>query len=738
MKIRTITLEGFQSYSEPETVDLTGLNLVAIIGPNGSGKTSLLNAIEWCLYGRFRGDIVRSVISRGSGRAQVSVEFDLNENTYRVTRTRTASDRHEVVLAVSDPSTVTGWRELTEKNPAHADPAIVSLLGMDSATARSTWMIAQNDFGTFCELQPAGRRAVLAAAFGLDAYAALAERADAARANLGKRLDKATWHLETLQQRFDAPASTGPLANLDDEALVARAGEAEREAHDAAQALAALSDDRLDEALVVAQRRLDDFLRATAQAQQEYQRSIAHAERLRTIAAQQVDNAQRTWDEASQAVWKVEAAQERTTAALARHHEATTAVATAQEALATARAALASLEAERGVIGAQGMEIAKQVDTLQESIAKHAGQCFTCGQALATADADRLLATHQAHRGELLQRWERIGTQITSAEASIDQATTTLAKVKANAMATEQDHRREEAVLANIKRIAGGVDAAQRPLAPAQAALKDAEAAKAAIPEPARDADAFQQLSEDLERAKAAVASKGTGTAEREAIRARRDRARATERAVWAEQDARATREAERAALVEPLDRARAEADTLAKDLRTFEILRDAFRPNGIPAMILAGVVDEVNTEANDILADLAPSLGLNVTTQREKARGGTDDKVMVYVTTADGQVDYSTLSGSEKFRVALALRIALSRCIARRTGTPIETLVLDEGWGALDDEHKRAVQEVLVRLADDFNVYTVSHIEDVKDAFPTVIDVSKDDGTSRTTVITR
>jgi len=110
----------------------------------------------------------------------------------------------------------------------------------------------------------------------------------------------------------------------------------------------------------------------------------------------------------------------------------------------------------------------------------------------------------------------------------------------------------------------------------------------------------------------------------------------------------------------------------------------------------------------------------------------------MIHVPTPEGEIDYTSLSGSERFRCALALRIALARCIARRTGTPIETIIMDEGWGSLDDEYRKAVQDVLIDLSDDFSVYTVSHIDEIKASFPTVIEVNKDTGTSRAEVLNR
>lgn len=177
MRLKTITLEGFQSYAERETVDLEGLDLVAVIGPNGSGKTTMLNGIEFALFGKFRGDAINSVISRGAKQAEVTIQFDLNDSTYEVRRVK-GSNRHEVYVKVADDTAEDGWRVLEEKNPSMADPYLRDLIGMDYDTARTTWLIGQNDFGAFCEMKPSPRREVLTTAFGLNRYTTLAARAD--------------------------------------------------------------------------------------------------------------------------------------------------------------------------------------------------------------------------------------------------------------------------------------------------------------------------------------------------------------------------------------------------------------------------------------------------------------------------------------------------------------------------------------------------------------------------------
>jgi exonuclease SbcC len=101
-----------------------------------------------------------------------------------------------------------------------------------------------------------------------------------------------------------------------------------------------------------------------------------------------------------------------------------------------------------------------------------------------------------------------------------------------------------------------------------------------------------------------------------------------------------------------------------------------------------------------------------------------------------DGPRDYATFSGSEKFRLSLALRIALAQCVARRTGTPIETVVVDEGFGNLDAASQTSATMTLEKLSHQgWDVFAVTHIPAIQETFPVTMEVSKRTGTSRVTI---
>ena len=110
-----LNISGFLSYREPVEVDFTTFELACISGSNGAGKSSLLDAITWSLFGqaRKRDD---SVVNLQSVAAEVTFTFSYEENIYRVQRSLPKGKGTSLEFQVQDDET---WRPLTLKLPNH-------------------------------------------------------------------------------------------------------------------------------------------------------------------------------------------------------------------------------------------------------------------------------------------------------------------------------------------------------------------------------------------------------------------------------------------------------------------------------------------------------------------------------------------------------------------------------------------------------------------------------------------
>jgi DNA repair exonuclease SbcCD ATPase subunit len=153
--------------------------------------------------------------------------------------------------------------------------------------------------------------------------------------------------------------------------------------------------------------------------------------------------------------------------------------------------------------------------------------------------------------------------------------------------------------------------------------------------------------------------------------------------------------------------------------------------------MIIAGVVDELNDAVNVALNRLSRgTLTVQLRANKEKLNGSSENKVTVYVETPTGLRSYEGLSGGQKFRVDIAIRMGLTNAVSRTTGVPIRSFILDEGWGSLDEKGILSAMETVSRLSEDTNVITVSHIEAVRDAFPARVEVVMEGGNSVANVV--
>jgi exonuclease SbcC len=121
----------------------------------------------------------------------------------------------------------------------------------------------------------------------------------------------------------------------------------------------------------------------------------------------------------------------------------------------------------------------------------------------------------------------------------------------------------------------------------------------------------------------------------------------------------------------------------------------------------------------------------LKLETQRERRTGRGDpiETLEIHVSDELGPRSYEMYSGGEAFRVNLALRIGLSRILAHRMGAPLPTLFIDEGFGTQDASGRERILDVIGAIQDDFDkIIVITHLDELKDAFPVRIEVQKED----------
>jgi DNA repair protein SbcC/Rad50 len=172
----------------------------------------------------------------------------------------------------------------------------------------------------------------------------------------------------------------------------------------------------------------------------------------------------------------------------------------------------------------------------------------------------------------------------------------------------------------------------------------------------------------------------------------------------------------------------RTERNRLAEQEGAYRDLARAFGKGGIQAMIIEAAVPELQDEANAILANMpGNSMRVEFHTQRETRKGDTVEALDIRIGDEAGQRDYALYSGGESFRINFAIRVALAKLLARRAGARLQLLVIDEGFGTQDARGRDSLVEAIRSIEQDFEtILVITHVNELKDLFPTQIVVEK------------
>jgi exonuclease SbcC len=786
MQIERLRLINFRQHEDTELV--LGAGLTGIIGPNGVGKTTLLEAIAWALYGAEAARGTRETIRRrGAGaRAPVRVELDfvLGAHRYRAVRTLNSAELYQD----ADPAPIAN-------SLASVSDKVGRLLGMTRDEFFNTYFTGQKQLAVMSAMKPVERAQFLSRVLGYDRLRTAQERLREERVGMRARLqaiesalpDPALLDAEEARARERlTAASAGEVTAASMEATAERrlteAAPRWQEVQQQRERVASLQGElRIAEHRVTAARdafgQLDRELVAANEARAKLdalrdrlaplEMLRAERQRLDELAGQyakrQVAQAQLEETRASLQTVKGRIAKlppadelERARAALV---ELRTAVESVDEAYKERRSTwdrdLQDARTKREALRDQYRDLKEQLDRI--TAAGPDGACPTCARPLG-AEYDKVI-------GVLDRQLEEVRFNGNYFRARIDQLTGEPAELK------ELEQRLEEAE----KRLAEGSGELGRLQARAQegpalrAELERLEARAAELErqaqvgpaayDPNRHAEvrrvltdldplalAAERLRVAAERGEILVTEAEAAErvlSEREAeARALREQLSASGYSEAAFEEAReAWTAAERARREAEMAMVRVRAERQAADESVQAVLRrreerTRREDEARAAARDLALVNELDRAFTDLRTDLnqqlRPDLSeLASTFLRELSTGryGEIELDEDYVATiVEAGEPKPVLSGGEEDVANLALRLAISQMIADRAGQPLSLLVLDEVFGSLDEERRVAVVDLLRSLADRFpQVILITHIDSVREGFDRVIRVEFD-----------
>jgi exonuclease SbcC len=691
-----LELTNFLAYRNPAPLDFTGIHVAVLTGENGAGKSSLLDAMTWALWSRARAKTDNELVHQGQTEMRVEFTFALGEQAYRVIRARRVGRGAGSVLDFQMQNEAGKWASIAEATIPKTQEKIIRTLRLEHDTFVNSAYIMQGKADEFTGKRPTERKQVLADILGLQEWERYEERAK----EKIKGIEKDIAGLEALLNEIEGELARRDeyereLAEAKDKVIEVGARLREAEAGWA-------QIDAARQAMIALERQLDALTKRIRAAEEE-------------LAALDADlrEAQSRADAVSISQQR-EAVQQR----LAKLEE----LESERERVTETRRASGELGAQlRGQNEAARVEadgLKKRVETLQAATEP---RCPTCGQPLSEAERAELVAELnaevEARREAYRQNQAQLKT-LTDEQAALDKSLKQIG-----------DDLREKPTLI-------------QQLAELQTALVQAGEAKERIAGLGERRTRWQQAIEkdQAERAQLDVQAEQYNAILRDstAKQAALDRLRQEDTLTKAHMGAAQQKLAALDDLAKQRETKRAERNRLADDKGIYEELREAFGKRGVPAMMIEAAVPEIEAAANALLTRMTGGrMHVRFMTQKETQAGETRETLDIQISDELGTRAYEMYSGGEAFRVNFAIRIALSQLLARRAGTQVQTLIVDEGFGVLDAAGRERLVEAINAAQSDFQrILVVTHIDELKDAFPARIEITKGPDGSEITVI--
>ena len=849
-----LNIRNFLSYRENvPALDFTGLHVACLCGDNGHGKSALLDAITWCLWGQARGQVQDDLVSYGADDARVELEFLARDGRFRAIRSRRrgggrrrqgATDLQ--LLAVADDGNAS--QVVSGNSVRETQARIEQLVGMEYETFINSAFLLQGRADEFTNKTPAERKALLASILGLEAYDRFQARARERLAESRSNADRLSGRV--LQMQADLAAIGDPaveLAAINRQLADLEAGlePLRRDAQDLKNSLFLLRQQesevgerrsrraqvtgemaRIQAEIAAVELRVKDhegviarapdieagalklvaaqdlFARMEATRQEFGSLSREQGELSRAIEVERTrleTDARQLLRRAEEDLSPLAASEPTLGASLQESQQRLKEMESAESGLAELRSRIQALATGVGEAQslaaryqAEGEQIREKLGLLNSADSSSV-VCPLCLSPLSEDGCSRLAQNYEVEIAEkrglyranrsslqalekerddleqelgkreraqveesnrLRDQIARAETQLLAARAAREELATLEAALGAvlaslnEADFARSERSRLEAVEQELKGLAYDETAYRetvetvrklQPFAELKVRL-EASQTQLALDQYARrqSSELLERLTVDVEGLNRLIAEAEVSIAELPGVEGRLAQAsRAIEdmehqqRAALSSRGLLEGRLEQARNLGNEIERAQGEQKRAQEAQGIYQELAGAFGRQGIQAMLIETVVPRLEEETNTLLGRMTDNrMHVKLETQRERRSGSGEPIETLEINVSDelGSRSYEMYSGGEAFRVNLALRIALSRVLSQRTGAPLPTLFIDEGFGTQDASGRERILDVISAIEDDFDkIIVITHLDDLKDMFPVRIEVQKD-----------
>lgn len=689
-----LRLSNFTSYGEnPPELKFTNFKLAAISGLNGAGKSSLLDAVTWCLWGSSRaGDSSDSLIHSGANDMQVEFSFELDRHIYTVKRRRSKKGGGSTALELWSGSTGSPLHNLTEGTIKATQEKIISLLHLTFETFTNSSYLRQGHADEFTTKGPTDRKRILADILGLDQYDKLEERSK-------EKIKEVQTKLQLLDYQL-----------LEIEAELSQKKEREKQ-------LGEQKDKVLEVEKII--KSLESEIKIL-QSQKDISQILENQKKeLEQIVIQGKLRAERIKN-LTISIKGAEGLEEKIQGLKVLEKEMEILRKRQQENLELQKQ-IADLRGTLNLKNHQKQALENEIKEANEEIKKLSipgAKCPTCGQEIGKGEKhkvrDQLEKRLNIKKSDLAKIFtkedEKQFDKLTLKLQGISFDEKSMQALQQKLLQLDSLQRQKEEILQNKASLDSEKRVREELLTlyqNKQSQIKKLEQELGKLPKTSGN---LEQKENELESKKA------VGREARSLL-------------------GQATELISRAQQLEKLQKQKLEEKlTLEKEKDIFEELALAFGKKGIQAMIIEAAIPEIEGEANKLLNKLTEGrMKISLLTQREtktKLEGGEKgiiETLDIIISDEMGERPYEMYSGGEAFRVNFAIRLAISKLLTHRAGAKLQFLVVDEGFGSQDAPGRAKLVEAIDTIKNDFEkILIITHIEELKEEFPVRIEVSK------------
>lgn len=676
MQLDKIVLKDFMSYKD-ETINLQNVSIAAVVGENGSGKSSILEAITFCFFGQTRAKS-DDELSHGYNnltkewkceKFSVEIEFTIGKLSYNIHRIKTESST-KLYFRYIDAEI----EQLGGATGKETQAKINSILGMDYESFIASVVLTQNEYAKFLEASPAECKRVLMRIIGIEEFE---HKVDA----LKKLESEVLVEFNTLTEKIQSiKEELLEIENVDDDLVT----------NETVQKL-------LNKELIDLEATLEALNTRYLKVKANYESQGENLRRLKEI--------ERETNKLDSQITEIENGLEET--------------------LDTAGGDLEKILENKDKLN----DLAKDLDSKQPVLYKDMGDKSSlvhevCIDIKKSKEQIEKLQTKICDKKQVcLMKKEECNTQWRSQiEEEISVLKKDLVKFESKKVQFEEEHHQSvESHNRNVEK------------------LKKVRAAKEVVSDHST-IKVLKDSRKNLEKEKAKIEDIEIGTETTdEDVSAMEIQVRKKKIAIKEKREALAEKQTEAGVLKGKKDRKESLEERLAgvRDRRdllktkksVYEVLVRAFGRDGIPAVMVQNIVPILEKDANETLERLSGGkINLEFRLEKKLKGGGFSDSFEVFITDEAGTRSARMYSGGERFRVVFALHSSFSKYLTRRSKTEIKLLVIDEPSGLDEDGLAKLIETLGVMKEFYSQIFVISHLKELIDSFENVLYVEKDE----------